>query len=361
MRRIWTILLAGVFAAILLAFTMTYTVRFNESAVVTTFGKAGKDDVRRTAGLGLKWPYPVQAVTKYDTRVRVTPVKLETNQTADNRPLIVEAFATWRVEDPLSFFQRFSNAGERAEDHFVEAEKALRDSLRSAMGLISQYRMDELFSAQAGGSKIPELERKVLEAFSLATDRQTGLSLKDYGIVATGVGVSRVVLPESVTSAVFEAMKARREIEVRQTETRGVAEAEAIRQQASQQAGIIKSFAEARAATISALGAQEAAQYLARMNANSELAVFLENMRFIEEAMMRQATLVLPGTLPGMSMMFPNALDNIKEGQVPRLALPEEWTRRSPAGGDKASPGQDATPDKKAEAPAPSTTTEARR
>ena len=39
---------------------------------------------------------------------------------------MVEAYCTWRVEDPLTFYQKFVNSGDRAEDHAVEAMAAER-------------------------------------------------------------------------------------------------------------------------------------------------------------------------------------------------------------------------------------------
>src|ERR1043165_1762196 len=110
--------MTAVFLIALLAFTVTYTVRFTEAAVVTTFGKADQSDVHAKPGLGVKWPYPIQSVTTYDTRVRVVTSKFEQMATADARQVVVETFCTWRVKDPLVFFQKFSNAGDRAEDHF---------------------------------------------------------------------------------------------------------------------------------------------------------------------------------------------------------------------------------------------------
>src|SRR5262245_35688907 len=101
---------------------MTYTVRFTETAVLTTFGKASEADVIKEPGLGLKATDPIQSVTKYDKRVRLLTVKLETQQTADSKQVIVEGFCTWRVDDPLKFFQSFSNAGDRADEHYRKAE-----------------------------------------------------------------------------------------------------------------------------------------------------------------------------------------------------------------------------------------------
>jgi hypothetical protein len=48
-------------------------------------------------------------------------VKLETQQTADAKQVVIESFCNWRVADPLVFFRKFSNAGDRSEEHFRKA------------------------------------------------------------------------------------------------------------------------------------------------------------------------------------------------------------------------------------------------
>src|SRR5690242_2525942 len=97
---------------------MAYTVRFTETAVLTTFGKADDQAIKKNPGLYFKWPDPIQSVTKYDTRARFLQTQSETQQTADSRQLVVEAFCTWKVDNPLQFFKKFSNKGARPEDHY---------------------------------------------------------------------------------------------------------------------------------------------------------------------------------------------------------------------------------------------------
>ncbi len=323
-RKLLMVFLTLLFLVILVSFTMTYSVRFTEAGVLTTFGKAGEGAVKHEPGLHFKWPYPVQSVTKYDTRVRVLTAKLETQQTKDNRQITIEGYCFWRVEDPLKFFQRFSNAGSRAEDHYTAAENVIKSNLRAAQGLVSEYRMNELFSEQAGASKMGELEGRVLARLS-AKDEKTGLSLADYGITPASVGISKVVLPESVTTAVFEAMKTRRELLTRETESRGEAQATAIKSRAENDAKRIRAFAENRAQQIRALGDLESTQFLAAMNQNPELAVFLGQIKFMEQFSAKATTLVLPATMPGMGLFFPNVMDRLKAGQIPASRSPEEW------------------------------------
>lgn len=321
MRRTLIILLTTVFLAMLLGYTATFSVRYTESAVLTTFGRAAEGDIKTEAGLYFKWPYPIQTVTTYDTRQRVVQGKLEQGQTADAQVIAFECFATWKVVDPLKFFQRFSNSGPRASDHLEQARGQIEANLRAMSSMVSRYQMKDLFNAAPGGSKIPELEASILQA--LQSKDNKGASLADYGVEVTSVGITRIVLPETVTTAVFEAMKQRRLTLAKETESRGEADAATIRLDGATQASRIRTFADARAQELMTQGDLESAPFLRQMGQHPNLAVFLENMAFVRTAMAKRATLVLSSSMPGISVFFPDALDSSKtEGGLPRIATP---------------------------------------
>jgi len=337
-RRTLIILLTTVFLLMLLGYTATFSVRYTESAVLTTFGRASDGDIKTDAGLYFKWPYPIQSVTTYDTRQRVAQGKLEQQQTADDQAITVECFATWKVVDPLKFFQSFSNTGARAADHLEKARSQIESNLRATSAMVSRYRMNDLFNAAPGGTKIPELEVSMLQA--LRSKDATGASLADYGVEVTSVGISRIVLPESVTSAVFEAMKQRRLTLAKETESRGEAEAATIRLDGATQASRIRTFADARAQELMTQGDLESAPFLRQMGQHPDLAVFLENMAFVRSSMAKRATLVLSSSMPGISVFFPDALDSSKtEGGFPKIATPAPKAA-SGAGGTSGGGGQ---------------------
>jgi len=333
----------------MVAFACTFTVRFTEAAVVTTLGKADEGDVITTPGLRAKVPY-FQTVTKYDTRVRVLNTKLETLNTADNRQVVVETFCTWRVANPLKFFQRFSNAGYSAEEHYKAAENALKSNIRAAGSLVSRYRIDQLFAVSSaaaanGVSPLMELEASMKGAFESSND-QTGLKLSDYGIAAVDVGITRIVLPEETTKAVFDRMKVTREGLAKETESKGNAQAAAIKAKADSDAKKIRDFAERLAQEIRNRGDIEAAPYFAQMNTNPELAVFLQNMDFIQDSFGRRTTLILSGSMPGINLLYPDSVAQMKSGQIPNPMqgsmlsekAPPKATERAPQAAPQAAP-----------------------
>lgn len=335
MQRFKIILVGIVLVVALLSFACAFTVRFTEAAVLTRFGQAGDNAIKREPGLYFKMPYPFEAVTKYDTRVRTLAVKPETQQTADSKQVVVETFCTWRVSDPLKFFRRFSNAGDTADEHYRQAEQTLDSALRSAMGVVSRYSMDDMFSSS--GSKLSEIETKMLEALQASADKG-GLRLGDFGVSVEAVGLMRIVLPEEPTKAVFQRMQASRDRIAKETESRGLAEAQAIRSKAENDAKRIQDFAERLAEEVRTLGDQESREYIAQMNAKPDLAKFQLAMDFLREAYSKRTTLILSGSTPGVGLLFPESLVGLRDGQVPAVVT-RNWMSDAmdrPASGPKA-------------------------
>lgn len=315
MRRITILLIAGIVALGLVAFTMTYTVRFTEAAVKTTFGKASDASVTRDPGLKFKWPYPIQSVTKYDTRGRVLSSRLEQVQTGDSKPVTVETFCTWRVADPLKFFQRFSNAGEREEDHYKEAQTLLDSSLRSGMSELSRYSIDDLFTRDPAASKFSALEENIKQKIIAASE--SGMSLADSGIEVVFVGIGQIKLPEQTTQEVFKSMTEDRAQIVKKLESEGASVAKGITSKAEADAARIMAFAELLASTKRRLGDAEASEWIAKMNEQQDLAVFLRNLDLLKSTLGTRLTIVLPVSDFGLGVMDPSRLGSLRPGELP--------------------------------------------
>ena len=73
----------------LLLYMVVFNVRFDEAALVTTFGRAAEGSVLNADGKGAGWylklPWPVQDVRRYDTRFRVLETSPEQQQTRDKQ------------------------------------------------------------------------------------------------------------------------------------------------------------------------------------------------------------------------------------------------------------------------------------
>lgn len=315
------------FLMALLSFVFTYKVRFTEQAVLTTFGKAEGTDVKTDPGLKFKLPWPIQEVTKYDTRARFFQIESETQQTLDDRQVIVKAYCVWSVSDPLNFFRQFSNAGDREIDHYRKAEEIIRAIVRSAVSQTSSFRLDELLAQGAESSKLAELEEKILNDVRAA--------LKTEGVEIKDVGINRIMMPQETTESVFLRMGKSRTRLVKEIESAGEAQAKGIESAAMTTASRILDFARVRADEIRSLGDREAAQYVEQMNEYPELAVFLKNLEFMREAMAKRITFVFSSDMPGFGLLQPDSLNNLGAGEIPDIGAPKSWktaNRRSTSG-----------------------------
>lgn len=300
-------LLAGAIVLALISFSFTYTVPFNERAVVTVFGKADDASVQETPGLKFKLPYPFQSVTSYDTRLQLVQVSGTQQQTADDNQIVVEAYALWRVSSPLTFYQKFSNAGQSAEDHYAQAERTVKSSLNSALSVTSGFGLDELFTLDAEGSQLPTLEREILAVL------RRDASNPPLGIEIVDVGINRVRLTETNSEDVIARMQADRQRLAQETISQGESTAQTIRSRADADARRITSFANRLADELRSAGDREAGTFIAQMQESPELATLLAELEFLRDAYSKKITLVLSGA-PGFRYTAPTFVNGVISG-----------------------------------------------
>lgn len=337
MQRGFRIVIAAIVVLAILAFMTTYTVRFTETAVVTTFGRADKASVVTEPGLGIKWPYPIQSVITYDTRARFTETKSETLATADNRQVILQTYLVWKVTDPLEFFRSYGIGGAREIDHVRQAEDTLRAKLRSALAETSRYKLTDLLNAGPSGSKLGELEDRILATLKSGG---AGSALEASGVTAVSIGIESMELPQAVTEAVFKSMQATQEKLAGVEGKRGETEAATIRNKASGDAQRILAFADKEAQVINGQGQKESAVYLEMQKEDPRLAVFLQQLRFLREATSVRTTLVLPLSMAGFQLLNPQVQAQLSSGTIPPLNNGAPQTPAQPA------PHNDSTGDK---------------
>lgn len=310
------LLLVVVTAVIVIGFgarMTTYTVDFTEAAVVATFGQVDETSgVVSEPGLRLKWPAPIQTVTIYDKRVRMLESGGVQVQLRDNRQLVLDTFLTWRVSDPRVFYSRFnrSGLGGGAEAQYDDAADAVRDRLQAALNAeAGRFTMESLFApASEGGSAMAALEASILE------NVRRGLSEgQELGVEVELVGISSAVLPQEVTTAVFERMKQSRGGIARRARSEGQSEASRIRDSAQQDAERILAFVGARASEIRASGDVAATEFLSRQNVEPELAEFLARVEFLQEGWGRALTVIVPWDVMGADMFNPAYLDRVSK------------------------------------------------
>lgn len=264
----------------LLLFSTTFTVKYNEVAIKATFGQADADSVVRDAGLHYRLPVFIDKVTKLDTRLQAVETPMAEITTRDGLQIVVSAYLLWRVDTeaetgPLDFFKSHSS--------IAGATQTLRGQFRTvALGAISAYDFDDLVGET---SRLVDVENDIRASLES--------QLAGDGIRAEAVGINRIMLPPKTSSAVLKRMQATRDVLAEAERTTGTSRAERIRADGNSWADKITAFADQRAEEIRALGEREAAKYYAQMGADEELAIFLVHLDSIARTFNSNTTIIM--------------------------------------------------------------------
>ncbi len=206
--------LIGLAVVAFLAINSLFIVDERQRALVLQFGQVRGDPVE-TPGLYLKAPF-IQNVVYYEDRI----LPLETSPLEvtplDDRRLVVDAFARWRITDTVRFRQAvFDEAAA-----LTRLERILNASLREVLGSVSS---EALLSDQRN-----ELMNRIGES-ARRNARELGVDIVD-------VRIRRADLPEQNLNATYERMTAERQREAADERARGAEAAQRVRANADRQA-----------------------------------------------------------------------------------------------------------------------------
>ncbi|MBN2695146.1 protease modulator HflC [bacterium] len=208
-----------------------YVVDETEWGIITQFGKPVKTEVN--PGLYLKLPTPIQDVYYFDKRSEVIKTQPIQFLLKENKPIIVSTYITWRIKNPLLFFE--------AVVYKKSAVSKLEDMANSNLGnLLGQYRVDQIINTNKSFIKTDEIEKTLKELMNKE-------SFEKYGIEIISVGFVRISYPAIVTTAVYKRMKTERETEAKAIRAKGEEEAKKIKTDADKEAKEILSEAEKKA------------------------------------------------------------------------------------------------------------------
>jgi membrane protease subunit HflC len=182
-----------VFIFLFAAKSSLFTVDQTQRAIVLQFGEPV--GAVREPGLHVKIPF-IQTVVPIDSRLMECDVAAAEIYTRDNKNMVVDAYARWRVEDPLIFYQRFKS--EKSYSIFEQAKGRLwtiiNSELRRELGL---HLMTDIISQNRGS---------IMETVTESTNRTLADDTK-AGLVVVDVRIKRADLPPENQRAVYDRMR----------------------------------------------------------------------------------------------------------------------------------------------------------
>jgi membrane protease subunit HflC len=218
-----TYILPAIALVVALILSTMFIVDERERALVMQFGKVVQ--VRDEPGLGFKIPL-LQEVVKYEDRIlglftqemEVTP--------ADDRRLVVDAFARWRIVDLVRFREALGTGG--TEQAQMRLDRIVNAAIREILGSVPSSRVlsEDRTSLM---NQIRDLARR--EAI-------------EFGVDVIDVRLTRTDLPTQNLESTYARMRAEREREAADEIARGNEAAQRVRAAAERE--VVEVTSEAR-------------------------------------------------------------------------------------------------------------------
>lgn len=258
----------GIF--IFFAYQSAYVVNEVEQAVITQFGKVVGEPVRTP---GLKWKLPfVQVVNRFPKYLLEWDGDPGQIPTLDKTYIWVDAFARWKIVDPVLFFQTVNNE-RNAKGRLDEIiDPAVRDAITS-FSLVESVRntdrkLDTLESIGHDLKKsFADIDYRNVE---VGRSRITAMVLKNaqpkltaFGIVLVDVKIKRINYVDQVRESVYGRMIAERRQIAEKYRSEGIGEAQKIRGDKEKELQMIESAAYRRAQEIKGEADAEVTRVLA--------------------------------------------------------------------------------------------------
>lgn len=194
-------------------------------------------------GLHFKVPF-FNSIKLFDSRLQTLDIKSSRIVTANKKDVLVDYYIKWRISNLPLFFTRTGGNMPRAE---VLLEQQLNDSLRAEFG------------RRTIAEVVAEDRNRIMAALLL----QANKNAQTLGADVIDVRIKRIDLPQEVSTAVFERMRAERERVATEHRAQGHAKAEEIRATADKNVTIMLAKANRQAMEIRAAGDAEAAKIYA--------------------------------------------------------------------------------------------------
>lgn len=220
----------GVVALILLllvaivAYSSLFTVQQTEQALVVRFGKPV--DIATEPGLHFKAPF-IDTVIPIDKRILDLENPSQEVIASDQKRLVVDAFARYRIKNPLRFYQSVGSI----QAANLQLTALLNASLRRVLGEVTFI----------------QVVRDEREALMGRIRDQLDKEADGYGIQVVDVRIRRADLPEQNSQAVYQRMQTERQREAAEFRAQGSQRAQEIRANADREATVIVAEANSKA------------------------------------------------------------------------------------------------------------------
>ncbi|MCR9106632.1 MAG: protease modulator HflC [Gammaproteobacteria bacterium] len=258
------VLLSVALLVVFVASNALYVIKETERGVLLRFGEVVNPNLQ--PGLHVKIPF-VNNVRKFDSRVLTVDSAAERFFTQEQKALIVDSYAKFKVGDTAKFYTAtgFDEARARA----LLAQR-INDGLRNQVAVRT---IQEVVSGERD------------ELMEVLTAEVTKAAQQELGVEVIDVRVKKIDLPKDVSESVYRRMNAEREKEAREHRAQGQELAEGIRAAADREVTVLIANAYKEAEEIRGEGdATATAVYATAFNEDKEFYSFTRSLRAYQDA-----------------------------------------------------------------------------
>jgi membrane protease subunit HflC len=219
------------FFVLIVAYSSVFVVDMTEQALVVRLGEPIR--VITEPGLNFKAPF-VDTVINIDKRILDLENPSQEVIASDQKRLVVDAFARYRIKHALRFYQSVGSI----QAANIQLTTLLNASLRRVLGEVTFI-------------QVVRDEREVLMA---RIRDQLDKEADGYGIQVVDVRIRRADLPEQNSQAVYQRMQTERQREAAEFRAQGGQKAQEIRSNADREATVIVAEANSTAEQVRGTG-----------------------------------------------------------------------------------------------------------
>lgn len=252
-----------VLVAIVVGYSSLFTVSETQQVLLVRLGEPVR--VVTTPGLNFKVPF-IDTVISIDKRILDLENPAQEVIASDQKRLVVDAFARYRIKDALRFYQTLGSI----QAANIQLTTLLNASLRRVLGEVTFI-------------NVVRDERDVLmNRIQKQLDRETA----SYGISVVDVRIRRADLPEQNSQAVYQRMQTERQREAAEFRAQGGQKAQEIRSKADREATVIIADANSQAEQVRGEGDGERNRLFAEAyGKDADFFAFYRSMTAYENSM----------------------------------------------------------------------------
>lgn len=248
-----------------------YTIQETEQGIVLQFGDP--KDVVTEPGLHFKLPF-IQNVVIYDKRVLLFENPSQEVIASDQKRLVIDAFAFYRITNPLEFYQAVGT----------------EDIARARLSNLLNASMRQLIGT------VPLVDVISGERERLMNDIRTRINREalQFGVDVIDVRIKRADLPSENSQAIYQRMQTEREREAREIRAQGEEQSLRIRAEADRTRTVLISVAERQSEILRGEGDGEAVRIFAdAYGEDVEFFTFYRTMQAYREALNADDTTII--------------------------------------------------------------------